>query len=187
MAAETERLRASGGVIEHGITRGRALAPAEVREWWSTASEGNRRGLRSLDPASRVPWGLGMGWRAFVTARLMEHWAHGLDIHAAVGVQSRDSDRLEHVAWIGYSSLPYALRTARVVPPRGRTLRLELLGPSGVTWRLGPEDASDSIIGSAGAWCRRAVQRVDEQTARSALAVNGPLAELAIAHARAFL
>ena len=117
----------------------------------------------------------------------MEHWAHGLDIHAAVGVQPTDSDRLEHVAWIGFNSLPYAFRVGKVTPPQGRTLRLELLSPSGVTWRLGPDDATDSIIGSAGAWCRRAVQRVDERAARSMLDVNGPLAELAIAQARAFL
>ena len=34
---------------------------------------------------TRIPWGIGMGRPAFVTARLMETWAHGLDVHAAVG------------------------------------------------------------------------------------------------------
>jgi len=187
LAAETERLRNRGGVIPYGVARGRQLTPAEVLDWWTSAARHNRAALRGLEPTARVPWGLGMGLRAFVTARLMEHWAHGLDIRAAVGAPAVDTERLQHIAWIGHSALPYAFRVAGVEPPAGHTLRLELLGPGGETWTYGPSDATDSITGAGAAWCRRAVQRIDPAEARTSLEAEGPLAQLAIEHARAFL
>ena len=73
---------------------------------------------RVADVRQRVPWGLGMGWRTFVTARTMEHWAHGLDIRAAVHVAAVDTDRLQHIAWLGYSTLPYAFGARRRRSPR---------------------------------------------------------------------
>jgi len=133
-----------------------------------------------------------MGWRAFVTARLMEHWAHGLDIRSAVGRDGQDTARLRHVAWIGVNALPYAFGVAGVEPPPGRTLRVELTPPPGSEttederWVYGPERATDRLSGPAGEWCRRAVQRatVDETPN---LVADGPLAELALRRARAFL
>jgi uncharacterized protein (TIGR03084 family) len=127
-----------------------------------------------------------MGWRAFVTARLMEHWAHGLDIHAAVGLPSPDTDRLRHVGWICTNALPYAFGVAGVTAPEGHTLRVEVTGPEGELWVYGKPDATDTITGPAGQWCRLAVQRITRAEAPD-LVANGPLADLALDHARAFL
>ena len=203
--ADTEELAhdtATGGArqinveIEHhpsgdaftlaGCLRGRAMTPAEVLDWWSGAAARNRAALRALDPAARVPWGLGMGLRAFGAARLMEHWAHGLDIRAAVGRPAADTRRLHHVAWLGARALPYAFSVAGVEPPPGRTLRLDLVDPDGSDWSFGPADATDRITGPMGEWCRLAVQRVD-RTGRKGLRSDGSLADLALQNARAFL
>jgi uncharacterized protein (TIGR03084 family) len=127
-----------------------------------------------------------MGWKAFVTARLMEHWAHGLDIHAATGRPAADTDRLRHVAWIGISALPYAYGVAAVEPPPDHTLRFELTGPSGDVWAFGPGEATDVISGPASEWCRLAVQRITRDEAPN-LRAEGPLADLALRSARAFL
>jgi uncharacterized protein (TIGR03084 family) len=125
---------------------------------------------------------------SFVTARLMEHWAHGLDIRAAVGAEAVDTARLRHVAWIGYNALPYAFGVAGITAPDGHTLRLDLTGPNGEAWSYGPSDATDTISGPAGVWCRRATQRLAADAPEvSALKADGPLAELALANARAFL
>lgn len=181
------RFESAEAFTEHGCERGRAMAPREVVDWWWSAAEKVRDQMHVLDRKERVPWGLGMGHQAFVTARLMEHWAHGLDIRAAVDVPSVDTDRLRHVAWICTRALPYALSVAGVDPPEGHTLRWELTAPGGAdTWRFGPDDATDVITGPAGEWCRRAVQRLLPEHAAN-LRAEGPLAELAIAHARAFL
>jgi uncharacterized protein (TIGR03084 family) len=187
LGVEVERREAEGGVIQYGLSRGRVMQCGEVRRWWSEASRRNRAALRVADPESRVPWGLGMAWRSFVTARLMEHWAHGLDIRAAVGQPAPDTDRLEPIAWLCYSTLRYGFHVDGVEPPGGHTLRIELHGPAGETWVFGPKDASDSIVGPAGVWCRRAVQRISVAEAEPSLTVDGPLAELALHHARAFL
>jgi uncharacterized protein (TIGR03084 family) len=187
LTAESERRKADGGVVPYGVARGRKMAGQEVQRWWSMAADRNRRGLRQADPRARVPWGLGMAWQSFVTARLMEHWAHGLDIRAALRRPAVDTERLQHIARLGYGALPYGFRVAGVEPPSNRTLRLEVTGPNGESWTYGPEDATDSITGPAGVWCRRAVQRMSVGEAQPLLEANGPLAELAIQHARAFL
>ena len=169
-----------------GCIRGRAMTPAEVLDWWTGAAARNRAALRGLDPAARVPWGLGMGLRAFGAARLMEHWAHGLDVRAAVGRPAADTRRLHHVAWIGARALPYALSVAGVDPPPGRTLRFDLVDPEGADWSFGPDDATDRISGPMGEWCRLAVQRVGREGTK-ALRSQGSLADLALDNARAFL
>lgn len=165
------------------------MSPHEVLVWWWDAAAKVRTTMAELDRSTRIPWGLGMGWQAFVTARLMEHWAHGLDIRAAVGAPDPTSgtDRLRHVAWISTRAVPYALSVAKVEPPAGHTLRFELTAPDGrATWAFGPDDATDTVRGPAAKWCRLAVQRATLDETPD-LAADGPLAELALAHARAFL
>jgi uncharacterized protein (TIGR03084 family) len=127
-----------------------------------------------------------MGVRAFGAARLMEHWAHGLDIRAAVGRPGTDTRRLHHVAWIGARALPYAFSFAGVEAPAGHTLRFDLTGPDGSAWSFGPDDATDRIEGDLGEWCRLAVQRLDRSGAKG-LRSHGSLADLALDKARAFL
>jgi len=183
---EVERYPSGDAFTLAGCVRGRAMTPAEVLEWWTGAAARNRAALRALDPDTRVPWGLGMSLRAFGAARLMEHWAHGLDIRAAVGRPAADTRRLHHVAWIGARALPYALTVAGVEPPPGRTLRFDLVDPEGAEWSFGPLDATDRIEGPMGEWCRLAVQRVD-RAGTKALRSEGSLADLALENARAFL
>jgi uncharacterized protein (TIGR03084 family) len=170
-----------------GCVRGRSMVdgPA-VLDWWWSAAERNRAALAALPTSARVPWGLGMGWRAFCTARLMEHWAHGLDIRAGVGAPSEDTSRLRHVAWIGANAVPYAFGVAGIEAPAGHTVRFDLTGPGGEQWSIGPDDATDRISGPAGQWCRLAVQRITRADAPDLVAV-GPLADLVLSHARAFL
>ena len=186
LANETGKYATGEEFTEAGCNQGRAMTPEAVLEWWWAAAARNRETLGALPSTARVPWGLGMGWRAFVTARLMEHWAHGLDIRGAVGAPEIDTDRLRHVAWICYSALPYAFGVAGIDAPAGHTLRLELTGPDGESWNYGPDDATDRITGPAGVWCRRATQRITAAEA-GALQADGPLADLALANARAFL
>jgi uncharacterized protein (TIGR03084 family) len=133
----------------------------------------------------RVPWGLGMRPPSFVTARLMECWAHSLDVHAALGTTPVDTDRLRHVAWIGIRALPYAASVAGVAPPEG-PLRVELTLPSGAEWSFGAIDAPDRITGPASEFCRVFVQRIGPDAAPNVVA-EGPGAQLAMRVARSYL
>ena len=169
-----------------GVLRGRRRSGREVLAWWEDTSARERDVLAGLDPAMRVPWGLGMRPPSLVTARLMETWAHGLDVRDALGLPVVDSDRLRHVAWLGYRALPYAFSFAGRERPPG-DLRVELTSPSGdETWEYGPADAPNRITGPAGEFCRLFVQRITRDEARG-LVAEGDGAVAALDVARAFL
>jgi uncharacterized protein (TIGR03084 family) len=178
------RLASAEDVTFWGVQRGRRLTGDQVREWFATTSAAECARLAELEPAVRVPWGLGMGVPAFTTARLMETWAHGLDVRVALGLPTAPSNRLRHVAFLGYRALPYAATVA------GEELlglvRVELTSPDGLdVWELGPPDAADRITGPAEDFCRVFVQRLDP--ADSALVAEGDAAEQALRIARAYL
>jgi uncharacterized protein (TIGR03084 family) len=179
-----ERAASTEDVTYGGVLRGRRTVGAQVLEWWMRSSVAECELLLTLPPDMRVPWGIGMRAPSFVTARLMETWAHGLDVHAALGVPSVDTDRLAHVAWLSTRALPYAYSVAgREMPPA--PLRVELTLPSGAIWASGPPDVADRIMGSASEYCRVFVQRMRWQD--TALVVEGDAAHNAMSVARAFL
>jgi uncharacterized protein (TIGR03084 family) len=167
------------------VERGRTLAPAAVHTWWRGGNDALRKALAEIDVTRRLPWGPNVMSRAsFVTARLMETWAHGLDCFDAAGVTPVHTDRLRHVADIGLRSLPYALLAAGMSGPG--PVRLELTSPSGETWNIGPPDAPTVISGSAADWCLVAVHR-DRRSERTRLRGQGPDAEAVLRHVKAYL
>lgn len=178
------QLASAKDVTLWGVLRGRRRSGAEVLAWWERTSAAELERLRSLETA-RIPWGIGMGRPAFVTARLMETWAHGLDAHAAVGEPTVDTDRLRHIAFLATRALPYAFSFAgRPLPDA--PLRIELALPSGAEWTHGPAAASDRITGPAGEYCRVFVQRIPLSGAPN-LVATGTGAREALEVARAFL
>ncbi len=178
------RCASAADVTYLGVLKGRSRSGSEVARWWSATAAAEREVLAGLSPDARVPWGLGMRTPSFVTARLMETWAHGLDVRAALGIEAVDSDRLAHVAWLATRSLPYAYTVAGREPP-AEPLRVELTLPSGETWTSGPDTATDRIAGTAGDYCRVFVQR--RRFADTNLVIEGPTAVGAISVARAYL
>ena len=169
-----------------GVLRGRRRSGRDVLSWWEDTSARERDVLGSLDPAVRVPWGIGMRAPSLITARLMETWAHGLDVREALGLPAVDTDRLRHVAWLGYRALPYAFSFAGRERPPGE-LRVEVTSPSGdETWEYGPADAPNRITGPAGELCRLFAHRVTREDAQR-LAAEGEGAVAALQVARAFL
>src|SRR5206468_3287589 len=127
--------------------KGRRMEPGDVLAWWVDGAARTRGVLSGLDPKTRVPWGLGMSARSFASARLMETWAHGLDIRAAAGHPPNVTPRLRSVAWLIVQALPYAFRVAKEEQPPG-TLRVEL-DFDGERWSFGPDDADNTITGPA--------------------------------------
>jgi uncharacterized protein (TIGR03084 family) len=178
-------LSSSDDVTLWGVLHGRRRSGAEVLAWWETAQTAEREVLASLDPSVRVPWGLGMRVSSFITARLMETWAHGLDVRSTLGVAAPDAPRLRNVAWLAIRALPYAFTVAGVEPP-GRPIRFELAGPAGEVWTFGPPDVPDVIRGDGGEFCRVFVQRLARADA-STLIAEGDAADAALDVARAYL
>jgi uncharacterized protein (TIGR03084 family) len=169
-----------------GVLRGRRRSGHDVLAWWEDTSARERDVLAGLDSAMRIPWGLGMRPPSLVTARLMETWAHGLDVREALGLPVVDTDNLRHVAWLGYRALPYAFSFAGRERPPGE-LRIEITSPSGdEVWEYGPAGAPNRVTGPAGELCRLFAQRITRDEARG-LVAEGDGAIAALEVARAFL
>ncbi|MDJ0925624.1 MAG: DinB family protein [Acidimicrobiia bacterium] len=177
-----------------GVTEGRGMRYQQVIEWWRNSRADVVDALSRMDGTDRVAWIAGdMSARAFGTLRLMETWAHGLDIKDAMdGLLTfdeeeddplADTSRIRHVAWLAHRMLPYAFSEAgEEFPETG--IRLELMGPSYARWVYGPEDSEDVIKGIAGEWCRIAVHRLDYGA--TSLKAEGANAETALKVVRTY-
>ena len=138
----------------------------------------------SLGDDARVAWyGPSMGAKSFLTARLMECWAHGQDVADALGVERAATDRLRHVARLGVLTRGWSYVNRGLEPPAG-DVRVELTGPSGALWRFGAHDALGVVTGPALDFCLVVTQRRHPDD--TALRVTGDLARDWLERAQAF-
>jgi uncharacterized protein (TIGR03084 family) len=178
------RRREGDDPVEEGIRHGRELTPDEVVRWW----KGSRTELLAVasgrDPRERVPWyGPPMSMMSFITARVMETWAHGQDVRDAVGAPPEVSDRLRHVAHIGVGARPFSYAIRGLEPP---TVPVDVVldGPSGDEWRWGPGDAADRVTGPALDFCLVVTRRRHRDDVE--LVVEGDAADEWMSIAQAF-
>lgn len=163
-------------------TRGRP--PSELLAWWDEARRVLVNTLRVQDCKRRVPWyGRQMSVMSSATARLMETWAHGVDIREAVGAPIVATDRLRHVAHLGVRTLGFSFAVHGLPVPE-TPVRVDLAAPGGGTWSFGPEGAKDRVSGSALDFCLIVVQR--RNRADTALAVEGTTAQRWLEIAQAY-
>ena len=163
---------------QSGVERGRQMRPQDVIEWWRLGRATVVDALSRASARDRVPWFFSeMSARSFATLRMAETWAHGLDIHAAIGEESQDTDRLRHIIVLTQKILPWAFEQAGYeyeVP-----VRIEAIGPMYAKYTAGPEGTGQVIRGPAGEICRVAVQRLHPDDAEN-LIVKGEEAQAAL-------
>ncbi|WP_353110247.1 maleylpyruvate isomerase family mycothiol-dependent enzyme, partial [Gordonia sp. (in: high G+C Gram-positive bacteria)] len=76
--------------------------PAELLADWRRTREQLLIALAAVEDGVKLPWfGPPMSAPSMMTARIMETWAHGLDVADALGVQRTPTDRIRNVAHIG--------------------------------------------------------------------------------------
>jgi uncharacterized protein (TIGR03084 family) len=169
--------------IDASIEPGRAMSPAALHDAWRRDRASLLDVARGVDPASRVPWyGPAMGARSFVTARLMETWAHGQDVVDVVGVERPATARLRHVAHIGVRARPFSYAVnERAMPDAPVHVRLH--APDGDVWEWG-DPAPDRVEGPALDFCLVVTQR--RHLADTALVVVGDAATEWMSIAQAF-
>ncbi|MDX1691542.1 MAG: maleylpyruvate isomerase family mycothiol-dependent enzyme [Acidimicrobiia bacterium] len=171
--------------IAAGVEEARTKRPQEIIEWWRHGRADVVDALSRASRDDRVTWFLGdMSVVTFASARLMETWAHGLDILTTLDKEIEDTPRLRHVAHLGWATLPHAFALAGEDYPS--PIRVELVGPGYARWVFGPEDAENIVRGNAADWCRVVVRRMDPEDAEN-LTATGPVAETALRVARAHL
>ena len=102
----------------------------------------------SADDA-RIEWyGPSMGAKSFLTARLIEACAHGQDICDTVGVEREPTDRLRHIAQLGYITRGWTCINRGLDVP-AVDVQVTLTSPSGKTSVWGPDQAKATATGSA--------------------------------------
>ena len=137
-----------------------ALEPADLLPRWDTARADLARALSAVPEGHKMPWfGPPMSPASMVTARFMETWAHGQDVHEGLGSTAPVTDRIRHVAHIGVRTRGFSF-AARYEDVPAAEVRVELTAPSGETWTWGPDDAPESVRGPALDFCRLVTQRV---------------------------
>ncbi len=162
------------GFVDTEALAGAQVSHTELLARWRAAREGIRATLAAYG-VGKMPWfGPPMSPTSMATARLMETWAHSLDVHAALGVTPEPTDRIRHIAHLAVRTRDFAFLTHDLTPPSGE-FRIDLLAPYGDVWTFGPEDAEQTVTGPALDLCLLATQRVNR--ADTALVATGPDAD----------
>lgn len=147
------------GVDEFTLGALRTLAPGRQLEAWRANRARLAEAAATLGEDARIAWyGPSMGAKSFLTARLMEVWAHGSDVVDAVGARREPTDRLRHIAQLGYMTRGWSYVVRGELPPEG-DIRLELVAPDGSPWTWGPAVAADTVAGRAEDFCLVVTQR----------------------------
>jgi uncharacterized protein (TIGR03084 family) len=163
----------------------RADRPADqILAEWRAGRKALADALTALPAGTKIPWfGPPMPATSMATARLMETWAHGLDVADTLGAQRPITDRIKHVAHIGVRARDYAYLIRNEERP-AEPFRVELTGPSGELWTWGPEDAAQRVTGPALDFCYLVTQRRHRDDL--ALVADGPDADHWLDIAQAF-
>jgi len=109
--------------------------------------------LAGVPSGTRLTWlGPPMGAGTMASARIMETWAHGLDVADALGVHRAPTGRLRHIADLGVRTRDHSF-TTRGLPVPDDPFRVELTSPSGQRWEWGPQDAAERVSGTGLDFC----------------------------------
>ncbi len=145
---------------EATLSETRAMTPADLLHHWRMARRKLADAAATLNDETRIEWyGPSMGSKSFLTARLMEAWAHGHDIAETVGADVEPTDRLHHIAQLGYITRKWTYLNRGLEMPPG-DVRVELVSPSGAQWDWGPKGAESTVRGTALDFCLVTSQRL---------------------------
>lgn len=147
------------GFVDAGAEELAATAPPELLSDWRATRQRLHDALLTAAEGRKLPWfGPPMSAASMATARLMETWAHGLDVADALGVKRPPTERLRSIAHLGVRTRDYAFAVNELAPPSEPFL-VELRAPADVTWSWGPADAAQRVSGAAEDFCFLVTQR----------------------------
>ncbi|MEU7871210.1 TIGR03084 family metal-binding protein [Dactylosporangium sp. NPDC049140] len=139
--------------------------PDELLARWRAGRAALATALRAVPPGEKRPWfGPPMSPVSCATARLMETWAHGRDIAETFPDDERarrhlrPTDRLRHVAFIGYRTISHGFESHGQAGPT-TPFRVELSLPDGGEMTFGPEASPERVTGPILDFCLLVTQR----------------------------
>lgn len=157
---------------------------AAILDSWRHCFDDLNGRLADLDPKARLTWfGPDMGARSFVTARYMETWAHGQDIHDLLGEPRVYTDAIRAIATLGVKTYGFTFSNRRLPVPAPEPY-VRLTAPSGAVWEWNTPSDLDRIDGLASDFCHVVTQ--GRNIADTALVVMGEPARQWMAIAQCF-
>ena len=169
----TEAIADVNGVVDKAALAGGAVPSAELLVRWDNARAALAEALRAVE--GKMPWfGPPMSAASMATARFMETWAHGLDVRDGLEVAAERTDRVKHVCHLAVRTRGYVYSVRSSAVPDADVL-VQLTAPSGATWQWGPQDAEQSVVGSAWDFAQLATQRIHRDD--TDLVATGPDAD----------
>ncbi len=180
----TEAMGDPDGYVGAEALAGTLVEPGELLLRWRAARGDLVEALRAQPDGQKIPWfGPPMSAASMATARFMETWAHSLDVHEALGVEPEITDRIRHVAHLAVRTRDFSFVNRGLAAP-AEEFRIDLVSPSEEVWSYGPEDAAQTVTGSAYDLCLLATQRIHR--ADTDLVANGPDADAWLGIAQCF-
>jgi uncharacterized protein (TIGR03084 family) len=171
-------------LVDDAAAAGTADRPESLLARWRSGRAKLADRLAALPHGTKLPWfGPPMSAASMATARLMETWAHGIDVTDALRRPPSATARLRHIAHLGVRTRDFAF-AQHGLPTPAAPFRVELAAPDGSTWSWGPEDAAQRVTGPALDFCLRVTQR--RHRADLALRAMGPDADRWLDLAQAF-
>jgi uncharacterized protein (TIGR03084 family) len=155
----TEAAADPSGFVDAGAEEEAARPPTDLLADWRATRRQLHDALLAVDADRKLLWfGPPMSAASMATARLMETWAHSLDVFDTLGVHKPPSGRLRSIAHLGVRTRDYAF-AVNGLPAPVEPFRIELRAPDGSMWSWGPEDAAQRVTGSAEDFCYLVTQR----------------------------
>ncbi|MCV7383107.1 TIGR03084 family protein [Mycolicibacter longobardus] len=157
--ALTVAMRNPTEFVDEGAAELAQLPPAELLADWRSTRARLHQALLGVAEGRKLPWfGPPMSAASMATARLMETWAHGLDVADALGVKRVPTARLRSIAHLGVRTRDFAFAVHNLTPP-AEPFHVELHAPGGGVWAWGPVNAEQRVTGSAEDFCFLVTQR----------------------------
>lgn len=152
------------GFVDAGAAEIAATGRDEVLARWRLARGELADALKAADPGEQIPWfGPPMRPKSMTTARIMETWAHGIDVADALDVPL-DGDpafvsALPHVARLGFRTRGFAYLMNGLQAPASE-VHVALTLADGTVLEFGPADAEQRVAGPILDFCLLVTQRV---------------------------
>ena len=147
------------GFVDAGAEELAGLPPERLLADWRETRDRLHDELLAVADGRKLPWfGPPMSAASMATARLMETWAHGLDVADTLGVKRPATARLRSIAHIGVRTRDFAFSINGLTPP-AEPFRVELRAPDSSVWEWGPDDAEQRVTGAAEDFCMLVTQR----------------------------
>lgn len=170
-AASLEEIVADvGAFMDRSVRKGREMSPTQLLEWWRGVRADMLAAFENVELDRRIAWyGPPMKPASFISARIMETWAHAQDVADALGVRREATSNLRHIAHLALLARRYSYET-RGLPAPVEPVFVRLDAPDGATWTWG-EPGPNSVEGDAFDFCLVATQR--RHPADTDLAIEG--------------